>query len=569
MPGIFSEYCGPDLWIWRGTGIPRDTIDAICKKHDDAYERYKEKYGYYPYANFIQADQEFLNDVKVHWKDNPIVAGPAIAWFEFKARVASHFNAVDDQVQNALMKKPGLSTLPYDEFKKVVTRQGQQDTSVYKLSGNKNMPNDWDWEEITREARRYNMRGDTEPSYASQRARDQQLNRIQMGARRAGDREKRDDNERPRKTPRVREVSIGSTGDITDTEDVSISGSDINESAMEPASEARVAAFASSAAESTQGANGTGETPVDFGNPYEKGFFTETRTALLPGTAYFSFARMDKTAPCVLRIRMNSPYDVFRENTLVAQTAGTAHVKGLCNNYLTFNQDNFNPLQRFPITVEGVTPGSATVTSSGSIPSSQFIPAWRTYYERVYESYHVIETFYRITLQNEIQENNRGVTVFETDDVYTGSTASQQIPSNQPYAYYMVWPNVKTHALSGRDRNVLGSGRKIIEGVWRPGTNQMNTRNQEDIKAWYPTGAPPENPIWVEQKVLLGFVGDMQEISTRANMSIRVDLVYKVQFKDLKRPWRYPVVQQGDFQSAFNTDQLQFPVPTGVGPNPA
>ena len=80
MPGIFSEYCGPDIWIWEGTGIPRDEIDAICKKHDEAYNAFHEKYGYWPYSTFIDADREFIEDVKKHWRANPIVAAGGITW---------------------------------------------------------------------------------------------------------------------------------------------------------------------------------------------------------------------------------------------------------------------------------------------------------------------------------------------------------------------------------------------------------------------------------------------------------------------------------------------------------
>lgn len=83
MPGIFTEYCGPDIGIWKGTGIPRDTIDALCKKHDQRYNAYL-KAGYNPYLAWNRADDAFLKDVKKNWRSNVVASAGAITWFEFK-----------------------------------------------------------------------------------------------------------------------------------------------------------------------------------------------------------------------------------------------------------------------------------------------------------------------------------------------------------------------------------------------------------------------------------------------------------------------------------------------------
>lgn len=560
MPGIFSEYCGPDLWIWQGTGIPRDAIDAICKKHDDAYERYKETYGYYPYANFIDADQEFLNDVKKHWKEKPIVAGPAIAWFEakkvptvlwneFKARVLSHFNAVDDQVQNAFMKKPGLSTLPFSEFRKLVTRQGQKDTSVYNMPKSKRIKTEDDlgFPEIAPSPR--------------MRERKQPVREMEVDA----------NGETTAESRSTSPIMAGDHNAIVpndfDWEGVT-SRSAMSNTGDAPMPLARAAISAGTQTEGGQ--NGTGETQVDFGNPYERGFFTETRTALLPSTSYFSMARLDKTAPVVLKIRLNAPYNIFRDNTLTQQSQGSPWVKGLNNTLATNVNDATSPLLHYPSNVEGQTIGTGpifarTQSSSGAPLVASAKPGWLPYYERVYESYHVIETFYRITLEAVGGNPQRSFTVFETDDVYTGNSVGNIIPTNQPYTYYQQWRNITTHALRYRDNNSLGSHKKVIEGVWRPQQINRNTVNDEDIKAWYPTNAEP-SPNWVEQKVLLGFVGDMSELWGAAHINIRVDLVYKVQFKDLRRQFRYPGFYGADQLAAFNTDAIM--PNSAAGPTP-
>lgn len=91
MPGIFSEYCGPDISIWKGTGIPRDEIDKLCKKHDDSYSFYLQE-GYNPYSSWNKADDDFLKDIKKIWKQNAPVSAGAVTWFEFK-RIWSTFTS--------------------------------------------------------------------------------------------------------------------------------------------------------------------------------------------------------------------------------------------------------------------------------------------------------------------------------------------------------------------------------------------------------------------------------------------------------------------------------------------
>lgn len=565
MPGLFSEYCGPNLWIWEGTGIPRHVIDEICKKHDDAYEAYKEKYGYYPYANFIEADQEFLNDVKKHWKEKPIVAGPAVVWFEgkkvtnvawneFRNRVSAHFEAVDDQIQNAMLKVEGLARKPYEIFKKIMTRTGEKDASVYNMPTGKRMKTEDDELGF--------------PDWA------------------------RSPRERERKTP-VQNMEVDASGETSAESRPSspIVAGDHNavvpqhfdwqgvtsRSAMSNTGDVPMANARTAVSTGTQvsgGANGTGETTVDLGNPYERGFFTETRTALLPTTAYFSFHNMDKNSPVVLKIACNSPYHIFRDNTIVGQEQGAANNKGLGNTIPQANS-NFNyatTLQRFPTLIQTNTPatvnaGNLITSGNGTIPVRAHLPSWLTYYERVYESYHTIETFYRITFETVGGNPNRQITIFETEDVYTGSSTGNIIPTNQPYSFYQQYKNVKTHSLKYRDNNTLGPHRRIIEGVWKPGNWNRNTTNDEDIKAWYPTQAAPSNPQWVEQKVLMGFLSEFSETNAQTNCVIRVDLVYKVQFKDLRLPYRYPTTNV-DTVAAFSNDALQQGTPApGPAPN--
>lgn len=143
------------------------------------------------------------------------------------------------------------------------------------------------------------------------------------------------------------------------------SNSDTKRPVMEPPTSGRPGAEAASrtgAAAVTNGASTAGngqETAVDLSHKPERGVFTETRTALLNHTAFFSMNKVDKSAPVVLRVRLNAPYSIYDDNTLVAQTINVAKLKGLsncqsaeisANNYTTFTASN-----NFPTVIVGAT----------------------------------------------------------------------------------------------------------------------------------------------------------------------------------------------------------------------
>lgn len=98
MPGLFSEYCGPDVSIWKGSGIPRDKVDELCKLHDQAYEAFKAEHGFYPYGHYIEADDQFLNQVYELWRENSVVSFGAITWFELKKRIAPRIQKIQGKV---------------------------------------------------------------------------------------------------------------------------------------------------------------------------------------------------------------------------------------------------------------------------------------------------------------------------------------------------------------------------------------------------------------------------------------------------------------------------------------
>eukprot|EP01068_Selenidium_serpulae_P007138 Selendium_serpulae@DN4620_c0_g1_i1.p1 len=89
MPGLFTEYCGMDIGKWRGSGVPRSTLDAACKAHDDAYVQMLES-GQNPYFSKNKADETFLktlHEVSPERAGDWIIQNAAKLFFEAKQKI--------------------------------------------------------------------------------------------------------------------------------------------------------------------------------------------------------------------------------------------------------------------------------------------------------------------------------------------------------------------------------------------------------------------------------------------------------------------------------------------------
>lgn len=298
---------------------------------------------------------------------------------------------------------------------------------------------------------------------------------------------------------------------------------------------------------SAEGSNGTGETPVNLSLSPELGIFTETRTAILPIRFAVSFNKIFNnnsgisSGLNVLRIRMNAPYDILTGTAFQAQTEGVAVNTGVSSNQALAYSAGNNPaaLLNFETTVHpGTTAPTATQSGDGVPSDGAVCPAWRKWYEKIYESYHTIKTEYRITFLSPETNVGARTNVYVSKDVYTTSSTGNITPIDAP-SYFL---NSSFH---GIDRHIIGERVQTdkekwvnqLSGTWKPGMWAKNTLNAEDIKAWYATGAGP-SPSWFEQLVLMARTDDVTSANT--NLNCLVELRYHVQFKDLKQAFRYP-----------------------------
>lgn len=227
---------------------------------------------------------------------------------------------------------------------------------------------------------------------------------------------------------------------------------------------APVAKAAASMAASTS--TGTGETPVDMHEP-ELGLFGETHTAILPLRFGCSFVRISNTTfTNVLKIRMNAPYNILKDSTFVLQTEATAAATGLSTHQTVASAtNNADPLASFETTLIPSTAPTASTSGSGVVADAQCIPAWRAWFEKIYESYHVVETQYRITfVSGETTVGNR-TRVYVDKDVYTTSSTGNIMPVDAtPLSLNSVFPDVDTIIVSERNNNDDNGWRKQITG---------------------------------------------------------------------------------------------------------
>lgn len=308
------------------------------------------------------------------------------------------------------------------------------------------------------------------------------------------------------------------------------------------------------------------ETAVNYNVRPEMGIFTETRTAYLPLTMYFSFNRCNRISPVVLKLRLNHPYDILKDNTLVVQNCisngSLRRNKGLSNDmaqinfrdvnegYLTAKDESMNYVQLYPFphTVIGATAADNTGTtrhnSYGTIPHSNCRPGYLKWYTALYKMMHTMACDYRITFLNGADNNAcTNAVVYEIDESYTAASGTTGlVPTNVAAGRIAHWPRLKKHKILSKHRHDSIGGPYTIQGTWTPKTNTREVVNEESIKTWYPTAAADTaetSPLWVEQKTLLAY-SDEFESHYSSFLNVRVDLRYKVQFKDLIPSVRYP-----------------------------
>lgn len=266
------------------------------------------------------------------------------------------------------------------------------------------------------------------------------------------------------------------------------------------------------------------ETPVVWHSPTYG--FPETHTTIIPTTFYLSanLLGVEKSDKNKVELRLNSPYTPLI-TTPVTQPTASPRIVGISVDPAPDATTNGASLFAFP----------TTYTTNHKCQ-------WLKYWEKIYQSYTVLETQYEITVRSAVTNTQCGVSILWEEDQYGNSSTGNTMP-DASLDDMANWRGVKRRVISSLEKydpSPNGPSYTTIKGVWKPGMKQTNVKNDGDNKTWSAVGAVP-SPTYVES-LHLRFFEHMFNTSaaiTGANMQIK--LKYIVQFKDLNTTFRYPL----------------------------
>ena len=282
-----------------------------------------------------------------------------------------------------------------------------------------------------------------------------------------------------------------------------------------------------SAAKSQQmiaGSNGgikalTQETPITLHAP-EYGL-PETYTVLQPMNLWFTAAVLDKLTPVECVVRLNSPIDVLA-STLATPVGAATITKGL------YNQAAQN------LTIWPGTPDYYPNGESGVVPTGVETPAWRQYFEQLYDVYSVLGVQWKLVCQNVSTTLHNNVLLGVGYNSYGASDTSGMFPSTPKQRDILRWNDVQFHIAKSQhtDEETL-----VVTGTYRPGQNKRNVTNDADVTTWSKSGV---HPTFREELMFYFYRHGMAKGTNILHINCHLELKYIVQYKDLKQQIRYP-----------------------------
>lgn len=504
------RYLGP--FNDEDRGPPTNENDAVAQKHDDGYK----KIGWKSYIYNNEADEEFLEKLKPDdfWTET------AEKIFTFKKNHFPNLEEGEGSIRAAKKRK---------------LEKGEKGTKM--VSGKKT-------------------------SWFSDKAKKQQDAAFEAGlkkfhadqaakiGKKSGEVVGKLDMAAPKD---VTEVSIEGDGTIKKAAE----GTKPPSSGMDDVDMGDSTTLSAKAAAGGDGGTGTQETPVLLNTRWELGTFTETRSAILPLRFQFSMNRLNTQTGCAFNLRLNAPYEITT-TSFVAQTASGARIIGCSADAAPDSLvTQGTMLQAYETTIAL---SGATVTASGSgVPSDTNLrPAWRKWYEKMYDSYHVVKTEYRLSFKNTRTSADTDANIYYDYDVSTANNTGNTMPVNKTQQYYKTWKNVQQVSIGPKAQANGEKYTATIAGTWVPGSIAKNTVNATDIKTWYTTGATP-TPTWREQLSVLAFMKGGAPAALNTHMDVDVEVHYYVQYRDLKDDIRYPHSAMTAIDLITPTDNLQLP----------
>lgn len=273
----------------------------------------------------------------------------------------------------------------------------------------------------------------------------------------------------------------------------------------------------------------------------------ETHTTVIPANLFFTIVRKGYTTPTTVDIDMTSPYTW---HPLFTADSGT-----VANGKFT------------KMFVPGAT---GTATNSLDYPlaltsTTQVVPSWRTYFEDLYEKYHVMGCHW------ELQCVRPNVAIVASDNVQsadmmcvwgyqshkTGESSGNIIPEGT-LVETLSWKHVNHQMIKGCPTDKPNEV-TTFSGSYKSGQVRHNVRNDEDVQTWTNVSS---SPSLVEQLRLMFYTAPMTPLVATANdihfaINCQLRIKWIVQYKDLKVAGRYPNTGATTITQSLPSDALQ------------
>lgn len=269
------------------------------------------------------------------------------------------------------------------------------------------------------------------------------------------------------------------------------------------------------------------ETPISIPPTITYGL-QETHTTILPVCFWLTAAGLVNTNAATLNLSLNTIYNILHDtvivNTAPFNDAIIVSKKAQHQTYLSQANDDY-PL----------------VTSSTTSPN----PWYRSYWEKLYMYYTVLNCNYEITMYN---ASNGDVTMGHTIRTQ-GNASNTVIPNNMLYLDAQGMKNLQWQNIPGfANETTSGQNRyQVLSGNYKPGSAKKDVSNDGDTKLWT---ANTQSTQYKEQ-LQLNFWRNPLFARTNGtatvnanpdahNVNIQIRLKYTVQYKQLVQGISYP-----------------------------
>lgn len=268
------------------------------------------------------------------------------------------------------------------------------------------------------------------------------------------------------------------------------------------------------------------ETPTTFHRPQYG--LPETFTTVLPVDLYFSVGFLDHTSAVIADFNMTGINTIIKNLSDWVTPADTAGInKGIFTRPMPYG------------TGTSFTTGSSFPTK---VTNTNVIPAWKNYFERLYEVHTVQKCYWKLTVRNAsgVYAESADALICQTYETYGDSSSGNVTPTDISVADVPLMPGMRCKLVHGQNNDQANMSTVIqMTGDYWPGKAGRNVKNDADVETWHGTSADPQ---FTELLRFWFFCNPLTQISTSGNphkLNCCLQLKYIVQYKDLRGYVRY------------------------------